>query len=176
MLKKILIFSFAVLLFAGCRKTPQTTANTDAHAPQAANDSPVVSGHSSVSSNTPQNSAVVVPKSETKTRWTQSGSPVDTSGFDAEIARAEKNVNSKPKDEAAKKTLAEAFLKRGTALTEVGQYASALGDYRRVLKYDAGNDAAKTWINKILEIYGSINREAPKTGEEPPPLPFEKKT
>ena len=178
MLKKIIVFSLSVLFFSGCDKTVQTTTtnvNNSAQR-QTANDSIIVSGHSGNLSGAPQNSAAVVPKSETKTKWTQSGSPIDTSAFDAEIAGAEKDLKAKPKDEAAKKVLAEAFLKRGTALTEVGQYASALGDYRNVLKYDAGNDAAETWIKKIIEIYNSINREAPNAGEEPPPLPFERKS
>ncbi len=172
MFKKIAIFSFLAFAFIGCDKTAQQTVNTNVSA-QSSDNSPLVSGHSQAHngnlSASPQTVAPVQ-KSETKTKWTQSGNPIDTSAFDAEIAKTTKNLKVKPKDDAAKKSLAEAYLKRGTALTQVGQYASALGDYRRVLKYDADNQDAKTWINKILEIYDSINREYPKEGEEPPPL------
>jgi len=60
------------------------------------------------------------------------------------------------------------------ALTDARQYASALGDYRRTLKYDPSNAEAKDWIERIVSIYDSINRESPKEGEEPPPLPMGK--
>ncbi len=180
MLKNFAIFSFSVLFFAGCSGAAQKTATTNANvsASETADDSPVISGHSQPSNlnGAAQNSAaVVVPKSETKTKWTQSGNPVDTSEFDAEIARAEKNLKPKPKDAQARKFTAEAYLKRAIVLTDARQYASALGDYRRVLKYDAENEDAKTWIKQIIEIYDGMNKEAPSEGEEPPPLPFEKK-
>lgn len=116
----------------------------------------------------------IVPKSETKTKWTQSGDAIDTKEFDAEIAKAEKNLKAKPKDEAAKKALAEAYFKRGFALTDARQYASALGDYRRTLKYDPTNEEAKNGMDTIIGIYESLNREYPTEGEEPPPLPFKK--
>lgn len=177
MLKKFAILGFSILFFTGCGGAVQQTANANLSAAKTADDSPFVSGHSQAGNlNAPQNSAVAVPKSETKTKWTQSGSPIDTSAFDAEISRAQEKLKTKPEDKAVKAATADAFFKRGAALTQAGQYASALGDYRRVLRYDAENAEAKTWINKILEIYETINREAPKAGEEPPPLPFEKKS
>lgn len=178
MLKTITIFSFSILFFVGCDKAT-TTTNTNASALEKASNSLVVSGRSQQqadsSSAAPQTSQPIQ-KSQTKTRWTQSGSPIDTSSFDREIEKAEKDFGAKPKDAAARTALAAAFFKRGAALTQAGQYASALGDYRNVLKYDADNAEAKTWIGKIVKIYDSINREAPKAGEEPPPLPFEKKS
>lgn len=177
MLKKFAILGFSILFFTGCGGAVQQTANANLSAAKTADDSPFVSGHSQAGNlNAPQNSAVAVPKSETKTKWTQSGNPIDTSEFDAEIAKTQKNLKAKPTDAAAKKALAEAFLKRGIALTDARQYASALGDYRRALKYDAENEEAEKWIRQIIEIYDSINRESPKEGEEPPPLPFEKKS
>lgn len=109
-----------------------------------------------------------------KKKWTQSGDPIDTAGFDAAIAAGEKALAAKPTDGAAKKKLAEAYYNRGFALTEARQYASALGDYRRALKQDPSNAEAKSWIDKIIVIYSSINRDYPKEGEEPPALPFKK--
>ncbi len=171
----ILIFSAFVLI--GCGSAPQQTANTNASA-KTSDDSSVVSGHSPTGdrSGAAQTSASVVPKSETKTKWTQSGTPIDTTEFDAEIAKTEKAFKQKPKDETAKKSLAEAYLKRGIALTEARQYASALGDYRRVLKLNPNNEEAKKWIDEIIKIYAMINREYPGEGEEPPPLPFKKES
>ena len=158
------------LVSVGCSSVAQPTANTTVST-QKSDNSPIISSHSQSVNNTTQ---TPVPKSATKTKWTQSGNPIDVSGFDAEIAKAEKDLKAKPKDETAKKTVAEAYLKRGIALTEARQYASALGDYRRVVQYDAGNEEAKKWIDQIISIYDSINKESPKEGEEPPPLPFKK--
>jgi tetratricopeptide (TPR) repeat protein len=109
-----------------------------------------------------------------QSKWTQSGDAFDTSELDSTIAKAEKDLSKKPDDAAAKKALAEAYLKRGIALTDKRQYASALGDYRRTLKYDPANAEAKEWIDKIVMIYESINRSYPAEGQEPPPLPFKK--
>lgn len=114
------------------------------------------------------------PPAGAKSKWSQSGEAIDTKEFDAAIASAEKAVSAKPSDAAAKKALADAYYKRAEALTEVRQYASALGDYRRTLEYDPSNADAKNWIGQITMIYESINRESPKEGEEPPPLPFPK--
>ena len=108
--------------------------------------------------------------------WTQSGTPIDVKEYDAKVVKAEKDFKSTPKDEAAKKNLSEAYTARAVALTEARQYASALGDYRRALKYDESNEEAKSGRDVILSIYKSMNREFPPEGEEPPPLPFGKST
>lgn len=107
-----------------------------------------------------------------KSRWTQSGDPINTIEFDAAIAAAQKELKAKAADPNAKKALGEAYLKRAVALTDARQYASALGDYRRVLKYDPENAEAKEWIGQIVSIYESMGRVSPKEGEEPPPLPY----
>ena len=120
--------------------------------------------------------AAVVPKSDAKTKWTQSGNPIDTTAFDADVKQAESKLKSNPKDESLKKSLAEAYVKRGVALTDARQYASALGDYRKALKLDPANETAKNWIEQIIGIYESINRSYPPEGEEPPPLPFKKES
>jgi len=92
-----------------------------------------------------------------------------------EIAKAEKAAKARPNDAAAKTALGEAYLKRGVALTEARQYASALGDYRRTLKYDPDNAEAKQWVDQIIKIYDSMGRESPPEGQEPPPLPYKPK-
>lgn len=179
-MKKIIVLSFTALFFASCNSANQQTVNTNIapiNAVQNVANSTVISSHSQTNSATTsaQTNSTVVPKSETKSKWTQSGEPIDTTTFDAEIKQAESKLKAKPTDESLKKALAESFVKRGIALTDARQYASALGDYRRALKLDPSNEEAKKWIPQIIEIYNSINRTYPAEGEEPPALPFEKK-
>src|SRR5688572_10532994 len=109
-----------------------------------------------------------------KSRWSQAGDPVDTSKEDAAIMAGEKALRERPSDAEEKRALGAAFFKRASLLTEARQYASALGDYRRAIKHDPSNAEAKEWIDRIVSIYASINKESPKEGEEPPPLAFDK--
>lgn len=171
-MKKIAILSLSALFLIGCGNAAQTV---NVNSTQNSNDSAFVSSHSETADNSAQNSTIV-PKSETKTMWKQSGTPIDVAAFDADIAKAEKDLKAKPKDETAKKNLSEAYTARAVALTEARQYASALGDYRRALKYNAANEEAKSGSDVIISIYKSMNREFPAEGEEPPPLPFGKTT
>ena len=134
-MNKFITFTiFVVLIVAACSSS-QTT-NTNVAPNSLMQNSTVVSSHSQNDSalSSGQTNSKVVPKSETKTKWTQSGDPIDTTVFDAEIKQAENKLKAKPNDETLKKSLAEAFVKRGVALTDARQYASALGDYRRALK------------------------------------------
>ncbi len=176
-MKKIAILILSVLFSVSCGSTAQTT-NTNSTVQNAAvqnsNDSLVVSSHSgsaNMGENTAENTTIV-PRSETKTMWKQSGTPIDVKKNDAEIAEAEKMLKAKPGNETAKKNLSEAYMKRGIALTEARQYAAALGDYRRSVKYDPTNEESKSGMDVILTIYKSLNREAPPEGQEPLPLPF----
>lgn len=171
-MKKIIISILSALALTGCGGSSTANQQSVNVSTQSSNNSMVVSSHSSESQT--KSNTTVVPKSDTKTKWTQSGNPIDTAKFDAEVAKAEKDLKAKPKDDAAKKALAAAYVNRGLALTDARQYASALGDYRRAVKYDPDNADAKKWIEEIITIYDSINREYPKEGEEPPPLPFNK--
>jgi tetratricopeptide (TPR) repeat protein len=111
-----------------------------------------------------------------KSSWTQGGSPIDTAALDAAIAKADANYKASPNTQARALELADAYVKRGTALTEARQYASALGDYRKALKLDPNNSEAKKWVEEIISIYQMLNKSFPAEGEEPPPLPFNKQT
>jgi tetratricopeptide (TPR) repeat protein len=104
--------------------------------------------------------------------WSATGTPIDVSEFDKAIADADKRLNSSPNDEKAKAAAAEAYYKRAMALTEAQQYASALGDFRRVLKHDPEHEQARFWEKEITRIYQGMGKEYPKPGEEPTPLPF----
>ena len=164
---KFIIITIFLLAAIGCdnavKPVPQNLANT---AITRSNEKPQTAIAHSLENQTPKSDA---PSGE-KSKWTQSGDPIDTSAFDKEIAAAEVALNKKPSDKTAKKTLGAAYFKRAEALTEARQYASALGDYRRALKHDPSNADAQEWIDQIIKIYGSIGRESPKEGEEPPPL------
>ena len=153
-----------------CNSSPAPVVNTNASAnsAQRSEKTETVTAHSTEN----QMPTGANSNAGARTKWTQSGDPIDTKAFDSAIASAEKNVKAKPDDKPAKDAVADAYLKRATALVGARQYAAALGDYRRVLKYDPENDTAKEWVNQIVGIYESMNREAPPEGQEPPPLPY----
>lgn len=174
-MKKIAVLSFLLLAAAGCSKSPLQAVNSPAQGSNNSNSLTVSSRSQNNSINSPNTTSKSVPtKSGEKTKWTQSGEPIETKEFDAEIAKAEKNLKAKSSDETAKKALAESYFKRGFALTEARQYAAALGDYRKALKLDPNNAESQTWINRIIDIYDGLNKDYPKEGEEPPALPFKK--
>ena len=179
MMKKFAIAGVVALASMGCSQAPTANqnaapANSNAMVVQKPSDSLVVPSHREAAPSAPvaPGADTAAPSAGGKTKWTQSGTPIDTAKFDADIAAAEKNLKAKPADEGLKKALAAAYVARGTALTEARQYASALGDYRRALKNEPGNADAKRWMEEIIMIYDSLNKDYPKEGEEPPPLPF----
>lgn len=164
---KKLILLIAAAVTAACTNAPQPIVNSNTAAP-ANERSQTAIAHG------PKEQQPPAANSTAGSKWTQGGDPVDTTAFDAAIAKGEKAVADKPDDAAAKKSLAEFYLARANALTEARQYASALGDYRRTLKYDPTNKDANDWMTQIVQIYQSMGRSAPAEGEEPKPLPFTK--
>jgi tetratricopeptide (TPR) repeat protein len=98
------------------------------------------------------------------------GEAIDTSEYDARVRALEEQAKKKPDDEAVRKQLAKAYLERGNALTQARQYQSALGDYRRTLRYDPNNEEARYWSDTIVGILKQMNREVPAEGAEPTPL------
>lgn len=167
-MNKIAVLILAAFVLAACGNSNQPTQTVKNNS-----NIELVSSHSQTAqtaNNTPTPSPV--PKSETKTKWTQSGNPIDTESYDKEIRKAEAKLKTDQKNEQAKKSLAEAFLARATALTEARQYASAIGDYRKAQKLDPTNEEAKKWIEQIIGIYAMLNKDYPLEGEEPSALPF----
>lgn len=168
---KLTVLLLCTCFLVGCDNAGKPVAqSTNSAAVASSTEKPQTAIAHSLENQTPKNDA---PTGE-KSKWTQSGDPIDTKELDKAIASAEVALGKKPSDNAAKKALATAYFNRAEALTGARQYASALGDYRRALKHDPSNTEAKDWIENIIKIYGSINREYPKEGEEPPPLAFEK--
>ena len=164
-MKPAIIFFLSISLLACNSAPPVANSTKPINAAQQTNEAQSMIAHSSEGS---------TPKPSADVKRSPSGEPIDTSKFDAAIAAAEKVSKSKPSDASAKKALAEAYFERAVALTDAKQYASALGDYRRALKADPNHEESKKWVDQILGIYSMMKREAPKEGEEPPPLPFKK--
>ncbi len=169
-MKQSIILSVVIVLSSCGRNEPPSQTNANTALPQRTENIGSVAAHTTENQNPPMSNV----NSPTKSSWSQSGDPIDTKQFDAAIAAAEKALKTKPSDEAAKKALAEAFFKRGFALTEARQYASAIGDYRRALKHDPAHQESQKWIDQIVLIYGTLKKAYPKEGEEPPPLKMTK--
>lgn len=172
-MKKLLILTFTALASISCTSTAQqtpATANTGNQAIVKSNDSTIVSSHSS-ETNKP------ISPTANKTGSTESpmARPIDVTEMTADIEKAEKEYQKNQKDEKAKNELAKAYFVRATALTGAAQYRAALGDYRKGLKLNPTDETARKMHDQILSIFKQIGREPPKEGEEPQPLPFEKK-
>ncbi|MBA3694421.1 MAG: hypothetical protein H0W77_13465 [Acidobacteria bacterium] len=166
-MKKIIILNFLALISIGCSNAVQQTqpaANTNI-AVQTLNNSAIVSSHSSETEKTrpPQSNKSFQGESSPMAR------PIDVSKMNADIEKAEKEFKKNPKGREA---LAKMYFTRAFALTEAAQYRAALGDFRKGLKLSPNDEDAKAMHDRIIDIFKSINREPPKEGEEPSPLPF----
>ena len=168
-MKFIIITLFLLVSFACDNAGKPVPQNANSAAVTTSNEKPQTAIAHSLENQTPNPASAPVGE---KSKWTQSGDPIDTKEFDTAIASAEVALGKKPSDNDAKKALGAEYFARAEALTKARQYASALGDYRRALKHDPTNTVAKAWIDRIIMIYGSINRDYPKEGEEPPPLSY----
>lgn len=171
-----LVFMLSVALLGACGGAAPVASNQQPE-PAQSSGSPqnleTVTAHSADGRIKPKLQESPAPADENgKSHWTRGGTPIDTTVYDAEIKAAETKVKASPSDAALKKSLSEAYYKRAVALTEARQYASALGDYRRAVKYDPSNTDAKEWVDKIIIIYEGMNKSYPKEGEEPPPLEY----
>jgi len=165
---KIALIFVAMISALACTKSAPPVVNSakPINAAQQTNEAQTMIAHSG-ESGTPK------PANSNTGKRAATGDPIDTTKFDENIAKAEKAMKAKS-DEASKSLLAEAYFARGFALTEARQYASALGDYRRALKLEPNHEESQKWVDQILSIYQMLKKDAPKEGEEPPPLPFKK--
>jgi tetratricopeptide (TPR) repeat protein len=146
---------FVGFALSGCSSTPPSNSNQQ-------------NGAASPQANS-QASPAAAPKMSAG-----GGDAIDTTKYDEEITQAEQGLKKKPNDAAARTALAHAYLKRAGALTKARQYRSALGDYRRTLRYDPDNEEARNMSDTIISIMKQMNRDVPAEGEEPPPLPYNK--
>ena len=169
-MKKFFIISLAALAAIGCNNVTlpsNQTANTNTTIIKS-DDSAIVSSHSNDAGKTN-----VMPSNKPASASTESpmARPVDVAEMTASIEKAETEFKKNPQ---AKESLAKAYFVRATALTGAAQYRAALGDYRKGLKLDPNDEAARKMHDQILSIFKQINREPPKEGEEPKPLEMEK--
>lgn len=162
MKKKTIIAIFVAAVAAACSSTPAPTPSANVAGTQK--DPLSVSSHGNPPASAPASDANVAGG---KSKWTAGGDAIDTTAFDAAIAKAEKELGSSPSNAAKKTALGQAYAARGTALTEARQYASALGDFRKAVKYDPSNAKAKEMMDEIISIYDSMNKAYPQEGEEP---------
>jgi tetratricopeptide (TPR) repeat protein len=175
-----LLLVFSVSFLISCSNAPQqaqiSNANTGAVVTKANENSPLIaSSHGAKQTSTPPaNTSSSNSGGSTAAMMTGNANAIDTTEYDAEIAKAQKNFKAKSNDETAKTALAEAYAKRAFALTQAAQYRAALGDFRRSLKLNPANEEAKAMHDRIVSILSDMGREIPKEGAEPTPLPFKK--
>ena len=173
-MRKVLILSLATLFSISCNSAAQQAnapINQNAGAVKS-NDSAIVSSHSTEAGKNVSPSTFDKPASSASTE-SPMARPIDAAEMTAEIERAEQAFKKNPK---AKEDLAKAYFVRATALTGAAQYRAALGDYRKGLKLNPKDEEARKMHDQIISIFKQINREPPKEGEEPKPLPFKKES
>jgi hypothetical protein len=94
--------------------------------------------------------------------------PVETPELDAKIEKATAKAKASGASSADKKAAADAYLARGNFYYAAGNpmlYRYALGDFRRVLRYDPANGEAKEKIKQIEDIYTySVKKPIPDNG------------
>lgn len=174
-MKKFLILSLLCFGVYGCAdSTPkvsdQTAANVNATISARQTDETLtVSSHSTDAGKT----APVSSKDASAKNASPMAKSVDVSKMSADIETAKADYEKNPSNAEAKKNLAKAYFERAFALTEAAQYRAALGDFRRGLKLDPNDEQAKKMHDEIINIFKSLNRDPPKEGEEPPPMPID---
>lgn len=164
-MKKILVLSLIAVFAVSCKTAsePAVQTNRENTNTEKSDNLPTVSSHSQ--NNSPPPTAGEKPENAPPMM-----KPLDVSKMTADIEKAKAIFDKTPTDESAKKGLANAYFERAMALTNVAQYRAALADFRKGLKLDPNNESAKKMHDEIIRIFESMGREAPKEGEEPPPM------
>ena len=157
------------LLLAGCGGAPPavtTSQNTNS----ATNTAPVNSAQGGVGAN------VGVVAAHGGAGNTSAGgaassdkAPVATPELDAKIEKASAKAKASGASAADKEAAAAAYMDRADFYWSAGNvqlYRYALGDYRRVLRYDPNNGQAKERIDYLISVYQSLNKPVPDNGLE----------
>ncbi|MDQ3799186.1 MAG: hypothetical protein M3384_07040 [Acidobacteriota bacterium] len=188
MKKKAVIGFLALAVLTACGNSAQVETQPQANDTNASQqqqqrrnaDSLVTTSHSSDKTQGANNPAAQpqqqqqqngAPRTQTESPMAK---PIDVSEMTAAIEKAEKDYKARSADAKTKERLAEAYFTRAFALTEAAQYRAALGDFPKGLKLNADHKDARAMHDRIISIFGSVKREPPKEGEEPPPMPFNK--
>jgi tetratricopeptide (TPR) repeat protein len=175
---KYLVVIGSSFLFIACGNSAAPIQNTNtASQPQRAEKLQSTTLHTTEGQATPagvNETAAAAADSAKGGKFSAGGNPIDTTEFDKAVSAAEKALKTKPQHTSSKEVAAEAYFKRGFALTEARQYAAALKDYRSALKLVPDHEESIKWQKQIIGIYEMMKKEYPKPGEEPSPLPFSK--
>lgn len=162
----------ACLLLAGCGETP-TAVTTQTNTNLAANTSPA----SGVQSGADASNVGIVSSHGGAGNTTAAGGgsastdkpPVATPELDAKIEKAVAKAKASGATAADKKGAAAAYMDRADYYWSAGEprlYKFALGDYRRALRNDPGNEQAKERIDYLISIYNSMRKPVPDNGVE----------
>ena len=177
-MKKIAVLSFGIFSLIGCAKNAPQTNSTNANVAVVVNRNQpeTVAAHSTEKSLPPMTANAASPANKPTSGSTESpmAQAIDVTAQTTKIEAAEKEFKAKSGDTKAKENLAAARFERAFLLTKAAQYRAALGDFRKGLKLNPNDAEAKAMHDKVLEIFASLNREPPKEGEEPAPMPFNK--
>lgn len=160
----------ACLLMAGCGAAP-TAVTTQQNSNAAASTAQAGGGQSGAASS---NAGVISSHSSAGNASaggaaTSGKPPVETPELDAKIEKALAKAKASGASAADKKAAAAAYMDRADyywAAGNVQLYRYALGDYRRVLRYDADNEQAKERIDYLISVYQSLNKPVPENGLE----------
>jgi Flp pilus assembly protein TadD len=82
----------------------------------------------------------------------------DSGQLDAEIARLEAEAEKNPDDDAARTTLAAAYVKRGDALRAAHRNDEALRDYQNAQRFNPDNEDAQLGLEQLNQEAGAEPR------------------
>jgi hypothetical protein len=163
----------ATLLAACGGNAPAPTAARNANAPAANAQTSIQHGTSPPSNLGPAPAHGGETTAPTGTSAPASAkAPVETPELDAKIEKAAAKAKAAGAAAADKKAAADAYLERGNFYYTAGNpmlYRYALGDFRRALRYDPGNEEAKEKVKQIEDIYTySVHKPIPDNGLNEP--------
>ncbi len=164
----------ACALAAACGGAPAPTAKS------SNSNSQTMNAQTSIQHGTSPSTNVGVAASHGGDAQTQGGAapsaptkaPVETPEMDAKIESATAKAKAQGATAADKKAAAAAYLARGNFYYTAGNpmlYRYALGDFRRVLRYDPDNAEAQEKVKQIEDIYtNSVHKPIPDNGLNEP--------
>lgn len=175
------LFLLGVAMLAACAatgdesarnvETPAAPSSPASSAPSPAAP-PISTAHGgALTPSAPRAAATATDAGATPATMPAPGKPeIDTAALDANIEKAEAKAKKARASEADKRAAAEAYFERGYkyyTAQKPSLYKFALGDFRRVLRYQPDHQEARDIIDQIESIYRSMGRPVPTNGLEP---------
>jgi hypothetical protein len=172
------LFALLVLtIFCACsteQRVPNTQPPASSQSPSTS-DSPSAGTSSQATAPTNGNLPVATAHGNSGSALPAQGPPqqgeatADTTAYDQKIKAAETKASRKGSSDSDKRALAAAYLERANFYYTAQQpqlYKFALGDFRRVLKYEPDNEEARAKMDQIIEIYHQLGKPVPTNGLE----------